>query len=84
MTIIFEDLPEQLEQMVKEIEGEPMNDKMRKKIITTLKNHKLSLNELAEECKTTPENMAKYIEELIDDNIDIDMTKRRERDLGKQ
>lgn len=56
-----------------------MKNNVKKKIITKLKNHKLSLNELSEECNIENEQMLKYIDELMDDHVDIDVTKRRKK-----
>ena len=59
-----------------------MDNKIRKKLVSKLKNHKLTMDELSEEMKLESKEVGGYIDELMDDFIEIDVTKKRGR--GKQ
>lgn len=54
-----------------------MDNKFKKRLISTLKNHKLTANELAEEMKIESKEVPDYINELRDEHIDVDMVKQR-------
>jgi len=59
-----------------------MDKRVRKKLVSKLKNHKMTLDELSQEMKLPNEETAKYIDELMDDHIEIDVMKKRGR--GRQ
>ena len=54
-----------------------MEDKCKKKLISTLKNHKLTADGLAEEMRVKPKDIPNYINELYDEHIEVDRAKQR-------
>ena len=52
-----------------------MEDKVKDRLISKLKNHKLTIDKLTEEFGVNKSTMNEYIDELYDDHIDVDVTK---------
>jgi len=59
-----------------------MNQKTKSRLISNLKNHKMTMNELKEEFKVSEKTMKNYLKELEDQFIEVDVQKKRGR--GRQ